>query len=226
MQLYRISKNEQLDGPHQKEQLLQGGVESASAKAAMIMIHGRGANAQSMLPLANEFSQSDAFTLYAPQAAGYTWYPYSFLAPQDQNQPGLNSGLQAVHDAIQQAEKDGFAKAQIFLLGFSQGACLASEYVARHPETYGGLFVLSGGLIGHELRPELYSGDLAKTPVFMGCSDVDAHIPEQRVYDSARIFEQLNADVTKVIYPGMGHTVNQDEIDQINRMIADRLTSD
>lgn len=141
------------------------------------------------------------------------------FSPTDQNQPGLNSGLQAVFDAVQQAENDGFSKDQIFLLGFSQGACLASEFVARHPQKYAGLIVLSGGLIGDTLPKDQYTGDLDQTPVFMGCSDVDAHIPEQRVHESADILSGLNADVTKKIYPGMGHTINQDEIDHINRMI-------
>ncbi|MCR9133551.1 MAG: alpha/beta fold hydrolase [bacterium] len=219
MSFFIATSDQPFSGPHQNQQLLQAGADPASAKAAMIMIHGRGASAESILGLANELDHQNSITFYAPQASGHTWYPYSFLAPTDQNQPGLNSGLQAVFDAVQQAESDGFSKDQIFLLGFSQGACLASEFVARHPQKYAGLIVLSGGLIGDTLPKDHYSGDLESTPVFMGCSDVDAHIPEQRVHESAEILSTLNADVTKKIYPGMGHTINQDEIDQINRLI-------
>ncbi len=223
MSLFKVNPEAPVSGPHQNKNLYQAGADPKEAKAAMIMIHGRGASAESILSLANEIEMVNDITFFAPQAQGFTWYPFSFLAPEEQNQPGLNSGLQAVADAISKAEELGFSKDKIFLLGFSQGACLASEFVARHPDTYAGLFVFSGGLIGDTLHPELYEGDLHQTPVFMGCSDVDFHIPVDRVHESEAILSSLNADVTKVIYPNMGHTINQDEIDHMNQIIRDRI---
>ncbi len=223
MSLFKINTKEPVNGPHQNQNLYQAGADPEVAKAAMIMIHGRGATPQSILTLANEIDKANNITFLAPQAQGFTWYPYSFLAPKEQNQPGLNSGLQAVSDAISKAEELGFSKDKIFVLGFSQGACLASEFVARHPETYAGLFVFSGGLIGDVLHPEFYDGDLNQTPIFMGCSDVDFHIPVERVHDSEAILSSLNADVTKVIYPNMGHTINEDEINHMNRIISERI---
>jgi predicted esterase len=223
MSLFKVNPEAPVSGPHQNQNLYQAGADPKEAKAAMIMIHGRGASAESIISLASEIEMVNDITFLAPQAQGFTWYPFSFLVPKEQNQPGLNSGLQAVADAISKAEELGFSKDKIFLLGFSQGACLASEFVARHPDTYAGLFVFSGGLIGDTLHPELYEGDLQQTPVFMGCSDVDFHIPVDRVHDSESILLSLNANVTKVIYPNMGHTINQDEIDHMNRIIRDRI---
>lgn len=223
MSLFKVNPAEPIVGPHQGQNLYQAGADPKNAKAAMIMIHGRGASAQSIISLAQEIEKNQEITFLAPQAQGYTWYPFSFLMPKEQNQPGLNSGLQAVADAISKAEELGFSKDKIFLLGFSQGACLASEFVARHPDTYAGLFAFSGGLIGDTLQPDLYNGDLNQTPVFMGCSDVDFHIPVERVHDSESILSSLNADVTKVIYPNMGHTINKDEIDHLNRIISERI---
>ncbi|NET39880.1 MAG: phospholipase [Cyanothece sp. SIO1E1] len=223
MSLFRTNAQNPFKGPHQGQNLYQAGADPENAKAAMIMIHGRGATPQSLLPLGSEIEKNSEITLFAPQAQGFTWYPFSFLAPPEQNQPGLNSGLQAISDAIAKAEELGFSKDKIFLLGFSQGACLASEFVARHTQKYAGLFVLSGGMIGNQLHPDLYSGDLERTPVFLGCSDVDFHVPVERVHDSAEILESLNAEVTKVIYPNMGHTVNEDEIGHINRIVNAQL---
>ena len=223
MSLFKVDPQNPFVGPHQGQNLYQAGANPTVAKAAMIMVHGRGATPQSILTLASEIDHANDITFLAPQAQGYTWYPFSFLMPKEQNQPGLNSGIQAVSDAISKAEELGFSKDKIFLLGFSQGACLASEFVARHPDTYAGLFVFSGGLIGDSLHPELYEGDLQQTPIFMGCSDVDFHIPVERVHDSESILSSLNADVTKVIYPNMGHTINEDEINHMNRIIGDRI---
>jgi predicted esterase len=223
MSLFRITNSQTFTGPHQQQPLVQGGVAPENAKAAIIMIHGRGASAQSIISLSDELDARNKLTLYAPQADGFTWYPFSFLAPKEQNQPGLNSGLQAVFNTLEQAKKDGFSLSKIFLLGFSQGACLASEFVARHPDTYGGLFVLSGGLIGKTIQTEAYSGSLSRTRVFMGCSDIDAHIPVERFNESAELFSTLNAQLTKKIYPNMGHTVNQDEIQHINQIINDSI---
>lgn len=216
--MFRINPGKPFQGPHQNQKIVTGGADPEQAKAAMILIHGRGATAESILTLAGEFDEP-GLHYAAPQAQGFQWYPYSFLAPTDQNEPGISSGLQAIYDVIRNLENAGITKENIIILGFSQGACLASEYVARHPEKYGGLAVLSGGLIGESLNPENYSGSLEETPVFMGCSDIDPHIPLERVQESARILEEMEADLTKTIYPGMGHTVIGDEIEEVKKII-------
>lgn len=223
MSLFRVDPNQRIQGPHQGQPMYQAGADPSKAKAAMIMVHGRGASAQSILSLASEIEKNEEITFLAPQAQGSTWYPFSFLMPKEQNQPGLNSGLQAVADAMEKAEELGFSKDKIFILGFSQGACLASEYVARHPHSYAGLFAFSGGLIGDSLDAGLYSGDLNHTPVFLGCSDVDFHIPVERVHASETILSTINGHVVKKIYPNMGHTINADEIDHMNSIINSRI---
>ena len=217
--LLQITDSNTFKGPHQSMTMVETGVPIDKAKAAMIMIHGRGASCESILSLATEIDARDEIAFLAPRAQSNTWYPYSFLAPTVQNQPHLNSGLQAVFDAMNYALENGIPKDKIFFLGFSQGACLASEFVARHPARYAGVFALSGGVIGDSVNPQLYSGDLENTPYFVGCSDVDAHIPLERVNESAALYEKLNADVTKKIYPGMAHTINSDEITHINTII-------
>lgn len=191
----------------------------------MVMIHGRGATAESILTLANEFDNTGGFHFAAPQASQFTWYPYSFLAPTEKNEPGLSSGLQTIFDIITHLEGAGIPKDKIILLGFSQGACLASEYVARHPAKYGGLIALSGGIIGDSVIHENYFGSLVNTPCFIGCSDIDPHIPADRIHESAALMDKLGADVTKKIYPGMGHTVNEDEIKEIKKIIGRVLSS-
>ena len=212
-------------GPHQNSGTVTAGKAPEEAKAAMIMIHGRGASAESILTLANEFDNIEDFHLAAPQANQFTWYPYSFLSPAERNEPGLSSGLQAIFDIIKELEEKGIPKENIILLGFSQGACLASEYVARHPARYGGLVALSGGLIGDTISAENYTGSLKNTPYLVGCSDVDPHIPVERVHESAEILGGLGASVTKKIYPGMGHTVIEDEIRHINKLIKSVIRS-
>lgn len=186
----------------------------------MILIHGRGASAESMLALAEEFDRPDIH-YRALRARRHTWYPRSFLSPIPMNQPGISSGLQAIYDQVHDLGENGISTDHTVLLGFSQGACLATEFAARHPQRYGGVVGLSGGLIGDEIDPGNYSGSLQQTPVFLGCSDRDAHIPRERVDITAQVFRQLGAGVTKKIYKGMGHTVNQDEIDHINRLLSD-----
>lgn len=218
--MLRITSKNTFSGPHQNQPVLTAGTAPEEAEAVIIMVHGRGAGARSILQLAGELKPSKKTAFLAAQASGFTWYPYSFLMPEEQNQPGLNSGLQVIYDLTTLAEEHGVAKENIYFLGFSQGACLASEFVARHPAKYGGLFVLSGGLIGESVFPENYTGDLQQTPVFMGCSDVDAHIPVSRLEESAAVFEKLNADLTLKIYPGMGHLVNEDEIAHINEVLG------
>ncbi len=213
-----MSRTDRINGPHQDQPVLHSGVGLDKAQAAMILIHGRGATAQDILTLTSELEAPD-FAFLAPQADGYTWYPYRFLEPVERNEPGISSGLQVIGDLIEQLNDHDIPAEHIFLLGFSQGACLALEYAARHPQRYGGIIGLSGGLIGPQISPEDYSGSLKQTPVFLGCSDVDPHIPRERVEESATIFRKLDGQVTLRLYPGMGHTVNQDEIDIIQQMI-------
>jgi glyoxalase family protein len=210
-------------GPHQGQPVFSSGKPLAEAQAAMILVHGRGATAVSILELADELYHPE-FAYLAPQAAGNTWYPYSFLAPMTQNEPGLSSGLQVIADLIGQIEDAGIPAERIVLAGFSQGACLASEFVARQARRYGGLLAFSGGLIGPPGTPRDYDGSLAGTPVFLGCSDVDFHIPLDRVEETAVILTGLGAEVNKQIYPGMGHTIVQDEIDQANQIVQTILS--
>jgi predicted esterase len=183
----------------------------------MILVHGRGATAESILTLTAEFQASgfddSGFAYLAPQAAGNTWYPYSFLAPMAHNEPGLSSGLRVIAGLIDHVTAAGIAHERLILLGFSQGACLTLEFTARHARRYGAIVGLSGGLIGPDGTPRHYEGSLAGTPVFLGCSDVDFHIPKERVEQTAEVLRRLVGDVTMRLYPGMGHTVNQDEVD-------------
>lgn len=207
-----------MPGPHQDQPLVTAGPSLGVAEAALVLVHGRGATARSIIQMTEGLHQQGVAYL-APQAARNTWYPNAFTAPVESNEPGRSSGLQAIDDAVVEATDSEIPTEQVVILGFSQGACLASEYVARHPRRYGGLAVLSGGLIGESVAPTDYGGDLEGTPVFFGCSDIDPHIPEVRVHESAAIFEQLNGDVTKRLYEGMGHGINQNEIDHVSRMI-------
>lgn len=197
---------------------MTAGADLDDADAAMVLVHGRGATAQSILQIGRQVG-ADGVAYLAPQAARNTWYPNPFTAAVESNEPGRTSGLQAVGDAVTTAEDAGIPTEKIVILGFSQGACLASEFVARNPRRYGGLVALSGGLIGQSIDPSEYEGDLEETPVFFGCSDVDPHIPAERVHVSAAVFEKLGGDVEKRLYPGMGHGVNDDEIEYISQLV-------
>ncbi|MCB0196067.1 MAG: dienelactone hydrolase family protein [Anaerolineae bacterium] len=214
--------NNQKAGPHQGQKLYTAGQPLEEAKAAMILVHGRGATAPSILELARELYQPD-FVYLAPQAAHNTWYPFSFMAPMENNQPKLASALQRIGEVVARIEEAGIPAEKIIIGGFSQGACLASEFVARNARRYGGLLVFSGGLIGPPGTPRDYAGSLDGTPIFLGCSDTDFHIPEERVHESTATFERLGANVTEKIYPNMGHTVIQDEIDQANKIVESVL---
>jgi glyoxalase family protein len=207
-----------IQGPHQGQPVLATGRPLDEAKAAMVLVHGRGATARSILELGTVLDHPDLAYL-APQASGNTWYPYSFLAPIPQNEPGITSGLQAVAEVVSTIEAAGIPAEKIIIGGFSQGACLASEFVARHAQRYGGLLAFSGGLIGPPGMARNYEGSLDGTPVFIGCSDVDPHIPLVRVTETADTLAELGASITKKIYPGMGHTINQDEIDQALQIV-------
>jgi phospholipase/carboxylesterase len=206
-------------GPHQGQPVLAAGEPLNRARAAMVMLHGRGATAESILTLAADLDQP-GFAFLAPQAAGHTWYPNSFLAPIPSNEPGISSGMAAISDVLAKLGEAGVPAERVILLGFSQGACLSLEFVARHARHYGGVAGLSGGLIGPDGTPRDYSGSLAGTPVFLGCSDVDFHIPKERVHFTAAVLRRLGGSVTERLYPNMGHTVNQDEIDFIRGMMA------
>lgn len=185
----------------------------------MILVHGRGATADDILSLAEEVGRP-GWAYLAPQAAGHTWYPNSFLAPLARNEPGLSSGLAVIGDLLAQVAQAGIPAELTVLLGFSQGACLTLEFVARHARRYGAVAGLSGGLIGPDGTPRAYPGSLAGTPIFLGCSDVDFHIPKVRVEESAAVLEGLGAAVTTRLYPRMGHTVNADEIAFVRAMVA------
>ena len=204
--------------PHRDQPVRHAGADPEDARAAVILLHGRGATAEGILSLAAEIDV-ESVAYHAPQAAGAQWYPRRFMEPVDANEPWLSSALARVAALQQEIEGSGLEPDRIVVGGFSQGACLAVEYVARNARRYGGAFALSGGLIGAEVDAERYADGLAGTPVFMGCSDRDAHIPEQRVHDSAALLEARGAAVDVRIYPGMPHTVNEDEIGAIREML-------
>jgi predicted esterase len=207
--------------PHGGEPVLTAGPKPASARLAMILVHGRGASPEDILSLARELRLDDVAYL-APQAAEFSWYPYSFLAPIAQNEPYLTSALGVIARLVHTLGNEGVEPDRIALLGFSQGACLSLEYAARHAARYAGVFGLSGGLIGPPGTPREYQGSSGGTPVFLGCSDVDAHIPLARVRESAEVFRALRANVDERIYKGMGHTVNDDEIAAIRQCMGVR----
>lgn len=183
------------------------------------MIHGRGSNGADM---ANSFEGEiaiDNFYIAAVNAPGQSWYPKSFIAPKRQNEPMLTDSLNLISEMMDDLTETGYQTTDIYLLGFSQGACLALEFAAQHAQPFGGIFALSGGLIGDELDTTIYKGDFENTPIFLGCSDIDSHIPLSRVKESTRILTMLGAVVTEKIYPGMGHTVNKDELTQISKIL-------
>jgi predicted esterase len=205
-------------GPHQGQEILTDGKPLSEANAAIILVHGRGASAYDIMELGLLLG-GDQFTLLAPQAANNTWYPFSFLAPLANNEPYLSSALETLTNLVDQVEAAGIPASRIILAGFSQGACLASEFVARNARRYGGLLLFSGGLIGPPGTPRDYAGSLEGTPVFIGCSDVDFHIPLERVHETTEVLTNLGAQVNEKIYPGMGHTIIQDELDQAQKIV-------
>ena len=208
-----------IQGPHQGQPVLAAGEPIDRAKAAMVMVHGRGATAESILELALELKQP-GFVYLAPQAAGNAWYPNSFRAPIASNEPGISSGLAAITSVLAHLEEAAIPLERTMILGFSQGACLALEFVARHAKRYRGVVGLSGGLIGPDGTPRDYAGSLAGTPIFLGCSDIDPHIPKELVEQSAEVLEKLGGNVTTRLYPRMGHTVNRDEIQFVRGMMT------
>jgi phospholipase/carboxylesterase len=209
--------------PHRGQRVVQVGPRLGESDAAVIMVHGRNATPENILDLVGRL-QRPRLTCFAPAAAGRSWYPESFLADPARNEPYLTSALAAVDDLVRSLVDNGCPQDRIVLLGFSQGACLASEYAYRHPLRYAGLVAFSGGLIGPPGTAWSSRGDFAGTPMFLGCSDVDAHVPRTRVDETASVFTRMGADVTERIYPGMGHLVSDDEI-AAAREIFDRITA-
>ena len=205
--------------PHQGQPVRTAGAKLASARAAMVMLHGRNATAESILALVQAID-TPGFVYLAPQAAGNTWYPNSFLSPIPSNEPEITSGLAAINDLLERIVDSGVPLERTMLLGFSQGACLSLEYAARNARRYGGVVGLSGGLIGPDDTPRDYHGSFDLTPIFLGCSDVDFHIPAKRVEETVRVFQKIGAKVTMRLYPGMDHIVNEDEVRRVREMMA------
>jgi predicted esterase len=204
--------------PHQGQPVLHYGAPIESARRVGIFLHGRGASAEDILGIAPELGTDDVAYL-APQAAGHTWYPYSFLSPIPQNEPGLTSALNVIAALVAKAASEGHSSEHVIILGFSQGACLGLEFAARHAKRYAAVVALSGGVIGPPGIPRDYSGSLADTPVFLGCSDVDPHIPLERVHESAEVFRRLGARVDERIYKRMAHTINADELAAVRELV-------
>ena len=205
--------------PHTGQPVLRQGPTLDRARLAVILVHGRGGAAEDMLGLADELRTQDVAYL-APQAAGHTWYPYSFLAPLEQNEPGLSSALRVLAGLLDTIAAEGLGADQVVFLGFSQGACLSLEFAARHARRYAAVIGLSGGVIGPPGTARHYTGSFAGTPAFLGCSDIDAHIPVERVHETAEVYRALGATVDERIYPGMGHTINRDELDAVRALLS------
>lgn len=207
---------------HQNQPIRHAGAPLEQAKAAMVMLHGRGGTAESILDLTRLLDKA-GFAYLAPQAAGNTWYPHSFLAPWQANEPKVSSALRAVEEVVMQVETAGLPRERIMLLGFSQGACLAAEFAARHPARYGGLAILTGGLIGEQVDPAAYHGSFDGTPALLASGDPDPHVPWPRVADTAAVYLTLGASVITQRYPGRPHTVTQDEVERVQAMMAAML---
>lgn len=190
------------------------------AEKALIMIHGRGASAGDILRLAPHLSVQD-YALLAPQATNHTWYPFSFMAKPEQNEPWLTSALNVLGELVQGIVDQGIQKENIYFLGFSQGACLTLEYVTRHATRYGGVVAFTGGLIGEQINLDNYSGDFGDTPVFIGTGDPDPHVPVDRVKETQAILEKMKAHVKVEVYDNKPHSISQEEIDQANTLIFD-----
>jgi predicted esterase len=206
--------------PHGGERVLIGGAPLETAAGALIAIHGRGAGAEDIIALGKEIAPPNV-SILAPQAAGNSWYPYRFLEPTERNEPYLSSALRVVADLVARLGEQGIPPERVALLGFSQGACLALEAAARNPRRYAGVIGFSGGLIGPPGTSFDYAGSLERTPVFIGSSDVDPHIPKERVEESAVALDRLGAAVDVRLYPGMGHTVNREELEAARSLLED-----
>jgi phospholipase/carboxylesterase len=202
---------------HQKKIITAGKALSADSKV-LILLHGRGGSAEDILSFATYLQVND-FSLLAPQATNHTWYPYSFLAPPSENEPWLSSAIHLLSELLDELNKKGIPSEHIYFLGFSQGACLALEFPARHATRFGGVVAFTGGLIGDRIYQENYKGDFGNTPIFIGSSNPDPHVPVERVYATTNVLKNMHAAVTEKVYSNMGHTINQDEIEQANKLV-------
>jgi len=212
-------------GLHRIENTLAAGASPKDAKAAVILVHGRGATPESMLPLAEGFGRDDIFYL-APRATQNTWYPNSFLAPIEMNEPWLSSALSLLGALVDRLAVDGFSSDRIGIIGFSQGACLTSEFIARNARRYGMAGVLTGGVIGPPGTPRNYEGSLEGTPVFLGSSDIDPHVPLDRIKETTAVLSKLGGEVDERIYPRMGHTVNDDEVKAVSALLEEMIAGE
>lgn len=194
------------------------GINPSEAKKALIMVHGRGGTAENIISLAPHFNM-EQFAIFAPQATNNTWYPHSFMARPEENEPWLSSALEQLDDLVNKIIDYGIPAEKIFFLGFSQGACLMLEYVTRNAQNYGGIVAYTGGLIGDRIYNENYSGDFMGTRVFMGTGDPDPHVPVERVNRTAEVLNELNASVRVEVYKDRPHTISDDEIDQAKKLI-------
>ncbi|MCA9891824.1 MAG: dienelactone hydrolase family protein [Anaerolineae bacterium] len=211
-----------MTSPHSSTPVMETGLPVAEAQAALVLIHGRGAGPQGMMPLLAHLNVP-GYTYLLPAASGNTWYPNRFIVPREQNQPYLDAALGKIDSVVSHLIEQGIPTEKIVLLGFSQGACLATEYAARNPARYGGVVALSGGLIGAKGELTGYEGDLQDTPIYLGCDADDVHIPQQRVHESADILSNLGGQVKKQIFNGLGHSVNEVEL-AIARSMMTRVT--
>lgn len=200
------------------KKVIYSGKKIEEATKVLIMIHGRGATAEDILSLATYFPLEE-YALVAPQATNNTWYPYSFLTPPAENEPWLSSALSLLSGVVADVTNSGIPQDKIYFLGFSQGACLTLEFVTRNATKYGGVVAFTGGLIGDKIYPENYQGDFYATPIFIGTSDPDPHVPVERVRATEGILKKMNAAITVKVYPGLGHTINQDEIDLASKLV-------
>lgn len=197
--------------------IITSGLSVEKAEKVLILLHGRGGSAQNMIHITNDLKLND-FAVLAPQASRNTWYPYTFMMPQAMNDPWLGHALKMLSEIESSILDQGFKSEDIFFSGFSQGACLSLEYSARNAKKYGGVIAFTGGLIGDKVNEALYSGDFENTPVFIGTSDPDPHVPVERIYETDTVFKKLNADTHIHIYKEMGHTIIQDELDRVNQI--------
>jgi predicted esterase len=196
------------------------GASLVDAKSAIIMTHGRGDNADKMKNLAQELKIPKHTAIVYPIATNNTWYPKGFMEDWSENQPWLDSALENLGAIIKQLNDNGISNDKIFILGFSQGACLNLEYATRNAQKFAGIAVLSGGLIGPHIEKSNYSGDFHGSEIFIGCSNIDHHIPEHRLHESEEVVAPMGAKVDKRVYPGMDHIICEDEIQKVNEMLT------
>ena len=205
---------------HKKNIVIRGKELRATSKV-LILLHGKGGKSEDILSFSSHLHVKD-FSLLAPQATNNTWYPYSFLAPPSQNEPWLSSALELIKELVDDLYSKGIPAENIYFAGFSQGACLTLEFVSRNAKKYGGVAAFTGGLIGDKIHSENYKGDFLGTPVFIGTSNPDPHVPVERVNATTNVLKNMNADVTEKVYNNMGHTISQDEIDNANNLVFNK----